>query len=74
MPSLDATQHRLDAYFQRAQANIDTAALNAANSYSLEDMRTFVQSMNGMSMAMTAVTQQTSIQHNLAKAIIDAMP
>jgi hypothetical protein len=37
-------------------------------------MHSFVTSMNGMSVAVNAATQQTAAHHNLAKAIIDAMP
>jgi hypothetical protein len=74
MSSSDSVQRRLDTYFTRAQDNVNTAALNAASSQSMDDMHAFIASMNGMSVAMTAATQQTTSEHNLAKAIIDAMP
>ncbi|MFB4391335.1 MULTISPECIES: hypothetical protein [unclassified Pseudomonas] len=74
MSSIDALQRRLDTYFQRATDNVNNAALNAAQTQSLDDLHTFHASMNGMSVAVTAATQQTSAHHNLAKAIIDAMP
>jgi hypothetical protein len=74
MASTDALQRRLDMYFNRSQENVKNTALNAATSLSQEDMHAFVASMNGMSVAMTTVNQQTMVQHNLAKAIIDALP
>ncbi|MCW1245930.1 type III secretion protein HrpF [Pseudomonas sp. SAICEU22] len=74
MSSIDALQRRLDTYFQRATDNVNNAAMNAAESQSLDDMHSFFTSMNGMSVAVNAATQQTTAHHNLAKAIIDAMP
>lgn len=74
MSSADAIQRRLDTYFHRASDNVNNAAMNAAQSQSLDDMHAFFTSMNGMSVAVTAATQQTTAQHNLAKAILDAMP
>jgi hypothetical protein len=74
MSSIDALQRRLDTYFQRATDNVNNAAINAAESQSLDDMHSFFTSMNGMSVAVNAATQQTTAHHNLAKAIIDAMP
>ncbi|EJK98939.1 MULTISPECIES: type III secretion protein [Pseudomonas] len=74
MSSTDAVQRRLDTYFQRATDNVNDAAMNAADTQSLDDMHAFVTSMNGMSVAVNAATQQTTAHHNLAKAIIDAMP
>ncbi|BBH36042.1 type III secretion protein [Pseudomonas sp. St290] len=74
MSSADAVQRRLDTYFQRATDNVNNAAMNAAETQSLDDMHSFLTSMNGMSVAVNAATQQTTAHHNLAKAIIDAMP
>jgi hypothetical protein len=73
MPSFEAVQRRLDTRFDQAQDNLDDIALNAEG-YSLDDMHSFVEAMRQVSAASYAVNQETVIKHNLAKAIVDAMP
>ncbi|MHA6494950.1 serine kinase [Pseudomonas borbori] len=73
MPSADAVQRRLDTRFDQAQTQLDQIAMNA-DGYSLDDMHSFVAAMRQMSTASYAVNQETAIKHNLAKAIVDAMP
>lgn len=71
MSSLSSLQRRLDSQFDRAQNQLDEATLNASDGYSQADSFAFFEASMGLSSASWAATQELTVKHGLAKAIIN---
>lgn len=70
MLSSDALRRRLDANFEHAQKDLDTAALNL-DAFSPDDWHAFNSAMRQASTASWAANQEIVVKHNLAKAILN---
>lgn len=71
MSSLSALQRRLDSQFNRAQSQLDEATLNASEGYSQADSMAFFEASMGISSACWAASQELTVKHGLAKAILN---
>jgi len=71
MSSVSPLQRRLDSQFERAQNQLDETTLNASDGYSQEDSFAFFEASMGLSSASWAATQELTVKHGLAKAIIN---
>ncbi|WHU90654.1 type III secretion protein HrpF [Pantoea agglomerans] len=71
MSSLSPLQRRLDSQFERAQNQLDETTLNASDGYSQADSFAFFEASMGLSSASWAATQEITVKHGLAKAIIN---
>jgi hypothetical protein len=71
MSSLSPLQRRLDSQFEHAQNQLDEATLNASDGYSQADSFAFFEASMGLSSASWAATQELTVKHGLAKAIIN---
>ncbi|AXF77201.1 type III secretion protein HrpF [Erwinia tracheiphila] len=75
MSSISALQRRLDSQFDRAQNQLDDAAMDAAmdasDGYSQADSFAFFEATIGLSNASWAASQELIVKHGLAKAIIN---
>ncbi|WHU82322.1 serine kinase (plasmid) [Pantoea agglomerans pv. betae] len=71
MSSLSPLQRRLDSLFERAQNQLDETTLNASDGYSQADSFAFFEASMGLSSASWAATQEITVKHGLAKAIIN---
>ncbi|TSH78315.1 type III secretion protein HrpF [Pantoea sp. paga] len=71
MSSLSPLQRRLDSQFERAQNQLDETTLNASDGYSQADSFAFFEASMGLSSASWAATQELTVKHGLAKAIIN---
>ncbi len=71
MSSLSALQRRLDSQFTRAQNQLDQATLAASEGYSQADSVAFFEASMGLSNASWATSQELTVKHGLAKAIIN---
>ncbi|CCP01842.1 type III secretion protein HrpF [Erwinia amylovora Ea644] len=71
MSSISALQRRLDSQFDKAQTQLDDATLNASEGYSQEDSFAFFEASMGLSNASWAASQELTVKHGLAKAIIN---
>lgn len=71
MSSVSALQRRLDSQFDRAQARLDEATLDASENYSQADSFAFFEASMGLSSASWAASQELTVKHGLAKAIIN---
>jgi hypothetical protein len=71
MSSLSPLEHRLDNQFERAQNQLDDTTLNASDGYSQADSFAFFEASMGLSSASWAATQEVTVKHGLAKAIIN---
>ncbi|SDT99646.1 type III secretion protein HrpF [Pseudomonas yamanorum] len=71
-----ATQRAIDRRFERNYEDNQRIALEASNDgmVTLQDMADFLISTQNLSSSTFAVNQHVRIQHNLTKAIIDAIP
>ncbi|WP_367144259.1 type III secretion protein HrpF [Pantoea stewartii] len=71
MSSVSPLQRRLDSQFERAQNQLDETTLNASDGYSQADSFAFFEASMGLSSASWAATQELTVKHGLAKAIIN---
>ncbi len=73
MISFKALQHRLDHSFTHNQTGTDDAAIAAAESGSVEDMRAFTDAAQRMATATSVMSEGLRAQHGLTKSIIDGI-
>ncbi|AVU76716.1 type III secretion protein [Pseudomonas sp. FP1154] len=65
--------NQLENNFSNAIGNYDDAAMNAAESADVEDMRAFVQATQSLSTAATVMSEGMRAHHGMNKAIIDGI-
>ncbi|MFC3395515.1 serine kinase [Brenneria rubrifaciens] len=69
--SINSTQRRLDAYLNDAQQRLNDVALNVADGVSVADTYAFFEASMDYSSASWAAGQLLTVNHGLAKAIIN---
>ncbi|KGS14946.1 MULTISPECIES: type III secretion protein [Pseudomonas syringae group] len=73
MISFNSLQRHLDNSSNRAQTNMEDAAMQASESGSIEDMQAFNDAQQQADVANIAVNESLRAKHGITKAIIDGI-